>query len=166
MNALASGGPPDGRTAAGTATRTTARTAAGAGAGTGVGTGDGTGRAAAQGERGAMASVMMMILGALAMTSCCILPLTLVSLGVTGVFIGRLSALYQYHWYFLGFATLALAYGFFKAYRPLSADSCADGSCARPLNRTLVRAVMWVSLCIVVAALVFQSLAPRLLNPF
>lgn len=35
-------------------------------------------------------------LGALAMTSCCILPLVLVSLGVTGVFIGQLTALYAY----------------------------------------------------------------------
>ena len=38
------------------------------------------------------------VLGALAMTSCCILPLVLVSLGVTGVFIGQLTALYAYKW--------------------------------------------------------------------
>ena len=36
------------------------------------------------------------VLGALAMTSCCILPLVLVSFGVTGVFIAQLGALYAY----------------------------------------------------------------------
>lgn len=38
-------------------------------------------------DRRAWASTWAGALGALAMTSCCILPLILVSLGVTGVFI-------------------------------------------------------------------------------
>ena len=38
-------------------------------------------------------------LGALAMTSCCILPLVLVSFGVSGVFIAQMGALYAYKWY-------------------------------------------------------------------
>jgi len=105
-------------------------------------------------------------LGALAMTSCCILPLGLVSLGVTGVFIGRLGALYQYHWYFLAFAVAALAYGFWKAYRPVTTENCASGTCANPVNRTFMRSVLWGSAFIVLVALVFQGLAPVLLNPF
>jgi len=106
------------------------------------------------------------VLGALAMTSCCILPLVLISLGVTGVFIGRLSMLYQYHWYFLAFAAATLAYGFWKAYRPVSAASCADGTCARPINRTVMRAVLWLALAIVVVAVSFQYIAPILFSPF
>lgn len=38
------------------------------------------------------------VLGALAMTFCCILPLVLVSLGVTGVFIGQVTAHYACKW--------------------------------------------------------------------
>jgi len=117
-------------------------------------------------ERGAKATIAATLLGALAMTSCCILPLALVSLGVTGVFIGKLGALYQYHWYFLAFASAALAYGFWKAYRPVTTDTCADGTCARPLNRTLMRSVMWGSLVVVIVAVAFQYIAPILLSPF
>ena len=106
------------------------------------------------------------ILSALAMTTCCILPLALVSVGVTGVFIGQLSSLYQYHWYFLAFASASLAYGFWKAYRPASTIDCADGTCARPMNRTVMRIILWIALAIVIGALIFQYLAPSLLNPF
>jgi mercuric ion transport protein len=117
-------------------------------------------------ERGSKASIGLMILGALAMTSCCILPLAFVMLGVTGVFIGKLGALYQYHWYFLAFALGALAYGFYKAYKPVNAENCADGSCARPMNRTVIRSVMWLSLVIVAGSQLFQLLAPTFLSPF
>lgn len=106
------------------------------------------------------------LLGALAMTSCCILPLALVSAGVSGVFVGRLSSLYQFHWYFLAFAVGALGYGFWKAYRPVKAEACADGSCARPVNRTVMRSILWLALFIVVGSQVFQWVAPSLLNPF
>ena len=117
-------------------------------------------------DRSARRSIWLMLLGALAMTSCCILPLGLVSLGVTGVFIGRLSALYQFHWYFLAFASASLIYGFWKAYKPVSPESCASGSCARPMNRTLMRSIVWLSLLIVVGAIAFQYLAPVFLSPF
>jgi len=117
-------------------------------------------------DRSAWATVGLSILGALAMTSCCILPLAFVSLGVTGVFIGKLGALYQYHWYFLAFAVGALAYGFYKAYRPVAAENCTDGTCARPMNRTVMRGILWVSLLVVIGSQAFQYLAPTLLNPF
>ncbi len=41
------------------------------------------------------------VIGALAMTSSCILPLVLLSLGATGAWIGNLASLYQYKWIFL-----------------------------------------------------------------
>lgn len=114
----------------------------------------------------ARGTIALMFMAILAMISCCILPLALVSLGITGVFIGKLGSLYQYHWYFLAFATGALAYGFWKAYRPVNTESCADGTCARPMNRTLMRSIMWLSLVVVIAAQLFQYLAPYMLNPF
>lgn len=115
-------------------------------------------------DRKAWATTWLGLLGALAMTSCCILPLILVSLGVTGVFIGKLGLLYQYHWYFLAFATAALGYGFWKAYRPVSDADCEDGTCARPVNRTLMRSVLWFSAAVVVIATVFPYVTPYLLN--
>jgi len=117
-------------------------------------------------DRKAWVTTGLGLLGALAMTSCCILPLALVSLGVSGVFIGKLGALYQYHWYFLSFAAVALGYGFWKAYRPVTSATCADGTCARPMNRTLMRAILWIAAVIVTVATAFPWFATTFLSPF
>lgn len=104
------------------------------------------------------------VLGALAMTSCCILPLVLVSLGVTGVFIGQLTALYAYKWVTFSLAAAALGYGFWKAYRPVPAEDCASGVCARPVDRGVMRALLWSALAMVLLALAFPYVAPHILT--
>jgi len=104
------------------------------------------------------------VFGALAMSSCCILPLVLVSFGVTGVFIGQLTALYAYKWVTFSLATLALAYGFWKAYRPVPKDACTDGTCAHPVDRRLMRGLLWGALIIVLLALAFPIFSPFLLT--
>src|SRR6266404_1090289 len=74
------------------------------------------------------------LLGALAASSCCILPLVLFSLGVSGAWIGNFTRLAPYQPYFIA-ATLAfLGYGYWLVYRS-STRACADGeTCARPLQ--------------------------------
>lgn len=119
---------------------------------------------APQAERGAWATTWAALLGALALTSCCILPLALVSLGVSGVFIAQLGALYQYKWITFALSAGFLAYGFWKAYRPVPAEACADGTCARPMNRTLMRSLLWLAAIIVAVAMIFPYLAPWLLS--
>jgi mercuric ion transport protein len=104
------------------------------------------------------------VLGALAMTSCCILPLVLVSFGVTGVFIAQLGALYAYKWYTFTLSAAFLGYGFYKAYKPTSPDSCADGTCARPINRKVMRATLWAAAAIVAVAMVFPYITPFILK--
>ncbi|MFC0159134.1 MULTISPECIES: mercuric transporter MerT family protein [Mameliella] len=103
------------------------------------------------------------ILGALAMTSCCILPLVLFSLGATGAWIGQLGALYQYKWLFFAFAGASLAYGFWKVYRPIP-QTCADGSCERPLNRRFMKGALWTATLVVALSLAFPYIAPPLLG--
>jgi mercuric ion transport protein len=115
-------------------------------------------------DRRAWATTSGALLGALAMTSCCILPLALVSLGVTGVFIAQLGALYEYKWITFALTAGFLAHGFAKAYRPLPPGSCADGTCARPMNRTLMRVLLWLAAAVVAIAMIFPYLAPRLLT--
>lgn len=100
-------------------------------------------------------------LGALAMTSCCILPLVLVSFGVSGVFIAQMSALYAYKWYTFAFGAAALGFGFYRAYRPMR---CADGACARPVDRRLMRVVLWLSAAVMTFAMLFPYVAPGLLT--
>ncbi|KJS42419.1 MAG: mercury transporter [Roseovarius sp. BRH_c41] len=104
------------------------------------------------------------VLGALAMTSCCILPLVLVSFGVTGVFIAQLGAFYAYKWYTFALSAAFLGYGFYKAYKPVNTDACADGTCARPINRTVMRVTLWAAAAIVAVAMAFPYITPFILK--
>ncbi|MAX74636.1 MAG: mercury transporter [Nioella sp.] len=115
-------------------------------------------------DRKAWATTGLGFFGALAMTSCCILPLVLVSFGVTGVFIAQLGVLYQYRWITFALSAAFIGYGFYKAYRPTPAEACADGTCARPMNRTLMRSLLWLATAIVAVAMIFPYLAPYVLS--
>ena len=103
------------------------------------------------------------ILGALVMTSCCILPLVLFSLGATGTWIARMGALYQYKWFFFAFAGASLAYGFWKIYRP-STQICADGTCARPVNYRFMKVAIWTATLVVAISLAFPYVTPYFLG--
>jgi mercuric ion transport protein len=104
------------------------------------------------------------LLGALAASSCCILPLALFGLGVSGAWIGNLTRLAVYQPYFLA-ATLAfLGYGYWLVYRS-STRACADGeACARPLPNRLVKTSLILATILVVAALGLDFIAPLFLN--
>jgi mercuric ion transport protein len=104
-------------------------------------------------------------LGAIAMSSCCILPVTLFSLGVTGAWIGNLAALYPYKAYFFVVTAGLLAAGFWRVYRKPPAVECAEGSyCASPASDRLVKSALWASTILVAAALVFPYAAPLFLD--
>ncbi len=103
------------------------------------------------------------ILAALAMTSCCILPLVLFSVGATGAWIGRMGAMYQYKWYFVAFAVATLGYGFYKVYWE-TPKVCADGTCARPLNQRFMKTSLWVATVVVIASLLFPYFTPYFLG--
>ena len=104
------------------------------------------------------------VLGAIAMTSCCILPLVLVSFGVTGVFIAQLGALYAYKWYTFTLSAAFIGYGFYKAYKPVDIEACADGTCARPIDRRVMRATLWVAAVTVSVAMIFPYITPYILK--
>jgi mercuric ion transport protein len=104
------------------------------------------------------------VLGALAMTSCCILPLVLFSLGATGAWIGRLGAMYQYKWFFFAFAGASLAYGFWQVYQP-ARKSCEEGAaCARPINQRVMKIALWSSAALILAAILFPTFSPYLIG--
>src|SRR5881296_3641220 len=79
------------------------------------------------------------ILGALAASSCCILPLVLFSIGVSGAWIGNFTQLAPYQPYFIAATIACLGYDYWLVYRA-SKVACADGeACARPMPNRLVR---------------------------
>ena len=105
------------------------------------------------------------MLGALAMSSCCILPLVLFSLGVTGAWIGNLAALYPYKLYFLVPTAALLAGGFYTVYSKPKAAACEEADyCATPISDRINKSVLWGSSVLVLAALAFPYFAPLLLD--
>jgi mercuric ion transport protein len=104
------------------------------------------------------------LLGALAASSCCILPLVLFSLGVSGAWIGNLTQLAPYQPYFIVATFCFLGAGYWLVHRD-SKVACADGeSCARPLPSRLIKTALVVATVLVIAAIGFNFLAPLLLN--
>ena len=104
------------------------------------------------------------ILGAIAVSSCCIAPLVLFSLGISGAWIGNLTALAPYQPYFIAATLACLGYGYWLVYRP-SQVACAEGAaCARPLPNQIVKASLILATVLVAGAIAFDLLAPLILK--
>lgn len=104
------------------------------------------------------------ILGALAMTSCCILPLVLVSLGVGGVWIAQLTALYAYKWYTFSIASTFIGYGFWTVHRAETVACDQGTACARPVNRRVMKASLWLATAVTLIAIIFPYITPYILS--
>jgi mercuric ion transport protein len=104
------------------------------------------------------------LLGALAASSCCILPLVLFFLGVSGAWIGNFTRLAPYQPYFIGATLLFLGCGYWLVYRS-GTRACAEGeTCARPLPNRIVKASLILATILVAAALGLDFIAPFLLT--
>lgn len=105
------------------------------------------------------------VLGAVAMSSCCIVPLVLFSLGITGAWIGNLAALSPYQPYYFIATAAFLGLGFYRVYRRPSVAACdARAQCGTPWSIRVTKAALWVSTVLVLAALTFPYYAPALLD--
>jgi mercuric ion transport protein len=101
------------------------------------------------------------VLGALAASSCCILPLALFSLGAGGAWIGNLTALAPWQPVFVLITLGFLGYGYLLVQR--TPKDCVEvGACARPLPNRLAKVGLWAATVLVAAALAFPYVAPAL----
>jgi mercuric ion transport protein len=104
------------------------------------------------------------ILGALAASACCVVPLALFTLGISGAWIGNLTALAPYQPCSLAATAGFLAVGYYLVYRRRQA-SCVEGeACARPLPNRIVKLALWTATILAGAAVVFPYVAPILLG--
>lgn len=105
------------------------------------------------------------LLGALAAASCCLLPLALFGLGVTGAWIGALSSLAPYQPIFVAVTACFLGAGFWMVYRTPKAAGAEGAYCVRPIVSTrIVKSALWTATGLVAAAAAFPYLAPFLLE--
>lgn len=100
------------------------------------------------------------ILGALAASSCCILPLVFVTVGISGAWIGNLTALEPLKPLFAAVAVIFIGLGFWQVYfkaRP----ACVEGSyCAKPQSAVITKSVLWISTVLILLALTIGWWAP------
>ncbi|HEY3383507.1 MAG TPA: mercuric ion transporter MerT [Vicinamibacterales bacterium] len=100
-------------------------------------------------------------LAAILASTCCLGPLVLLVLGVSGVWIGNLTALEPYRPLFLGGAVVALVVAYRKIFR--SAVACRVGEeCAVPQVRTTYKALFWAVVVLLVIAAGFPLVVPYL----
>ena len=95
------------------------------------------------------------ILAALGAASCCVIPFALFLVGVSGAWIGNLTALEPYQPVFAAVALGLIGYGAYLVYwKPKAA--CADGSyCARPTSSRAAKIGLWSAAVLVVVAVGF-----------
>ncbi len=104
------------------------------------------------------------VIGAIVSSSCCILPLAFFSLGISGAWIGNLTALYPYKPIFVTITLAFQAFGFYMVYRKPK-TACEPGSyCDAPASGRLVKAALWGSTVLIIAVLAFPYLVPFLLK--
>lgn len=102
------------------------------------------------------------VLGAILASACCIGPLVLLTLGISGAWIGNLTALEPYKPIFAVIAFGFIGAGFRQVYfrKPVV---CEPGSyCASPASTRITKAALWAALILVLAALTIGWWAPLL----
>jgi len=102
------------------------------------------------------------VIGALLASACCIGPLVLLTLGISGAWIANLTALEPYKEVSAAIALGFIGAGFWQVYfrKP---TVCEPGSyCARPASARITKSALWASLILVLAALTIDWWAPLL----
>jgi len=93
------------------------------------------------------------VLGALAASSCCVLPLALAVTGISGAWIGTLTKLAPYQPVFLGVAGLCIGFGLWRAYAGAPAVCEGPGcGCGTPASLRTTKAALWLATALLVTA--------------
>ena len=104
-------------------------------------------------------SLVAGVLAAIGASICCVLPLVLLALGISGAWIGNLTALEPYRPIFIGLTLLFLGLAFRTLY--LVPQVCAPGTpCADPTTSRRQRLIFWVVAVMLLGLLAVPSLAP------
>lgn len=102
------------------------------------------------------------VVGAFLASSCCIVPLVLVTLGISGSWISNLTAMEPYKPYVatitLGFIGMGFWHVYFKPRKACEGDS----HCARPASSRLTKTALWLGTVIVLLAITINYWAPLL----
>ena len=98
-------------------------------------------------------------LAAVLASICCLGPLVLVVIGISGAWIGNLTVLEPYRPIFLGAALVALFFAYRRIFRP--AQACKPGEvCAVPQVKMAYKSIFWIVAVLTGGALAFPYILP------
>lgn len=110
---------------------------------------------------GAKGSLVAGVAAAVGASVCCVGPLLLLALGVSGAWIGSLTEFEPYRPYLIGLTLVFLGMSFRKLY--LVPQACAPGTlCADPQSLRRQRLVFWVVCLLLLALIAVPWVAPFL----
>jgi mercuric ion transport protein len=110
---------------------------------------------------GVKAGLVGGVLAALASVVCWVVPLVLVSIGLTGAWMSTFTVLAPYKWVVIGIALASLGYAGYKIFRVQPAEGCEpDPACAAPRSNLLPRVMFWIVSALVLVAIVSPYLVP------
>jgi mercuric ion transport protein len=98
------------------------------------------------------------ILTALGAASCCVIPFALFLAGVSGAWIGNLTALEPYQPIFAAASLGFVGYGAWRLRRKREL-ACANGYCATPQSDRIAQIGLWTAAILVVLAVAFPYAA-------
>lgn len=100
-------------------------------------------------------------LAAFAASLCCLGPLVLVALGVSGAWISNLTALEPYRPGFIGVALVLMGLAWRRIYHAPAAEACEPGTlCALPQTNRVYKIMFWLVSALVLLALAFPLIVP------
>ena len=106
------------------------------------------------------------LLGAIAASTCCVLPVILFALGISGAWISNLVSLARYKPFFIVLSLVFIGTGFWMVYfKPqILIPKVQSTSCYRPFPEKTIKIMLWFSVIIILIVFLIPYIAPFLLG--
>ena len=106
------------------------------------------------------------LLGAIAASTCCVLPVILFALGISGAWISNLVSLARYKPFFVVLSLVFIGTGFWMVYiKPqISTPKVQSTSCYRPFSEKTIKIMLWFSVIIILIVFLIPYIAPFFLG--
>ncbi|MBA1148867.1 mercury transporter MerT [Ectothiorhodospiraceae bacterium WFHF3C12] len=133
------------------------------GDGSSIGIGDGASSPrSSEGRTGLLAAAS--VLGSVLASACCIMPLALFSVGISGAWMANLTALAPYKPLFVLLAGGLILAGFISMRRRRRRSCDINGYCASDLSMRITTGALCFSTLVVIAVLLWPYLVPMLVG--
>jgi mercuric ion transport protein len=96
--------------------------------------------------------------------ACCLLPFTLLSVGIAGAWVSGLDALAPYKWVFIASAAVLLGYGFYVVYWKAKPTCVAGPECKTCRSSRPMRIALWAGTALALASIAFEQIEPYLVR--